>query len=494
MKNLANLVLAAVMGSALTLGASWLFQPEGKIYHVEHVPATPAVSARYDADGKLETPIDFSQTAEQVTPAVVHIKSTVSRRASSMPGQGDVPDLFRYFFDEEDLRGRGGTPRPQVGTGSGVIISADGVIVTNNHVIDKAEDIEVTLFDKRSYKAKVIGTDPTTDLAVIKIQERELPFLPFANSDDVKVGEWVLAVGNPFNLNSTVTAGIVSAKARNINILQDRTAIESFIQTDAAVNPGNSGGALVDIRGRLIGINTAIASRTGSYAGYSFAVPSRIVSKVVEDLLEYGTVQRGFLGVTIRSVNAALVREYDLAVNEGVLVDSLTVDGAAREAGIQPRDVIVAVDGKKVRDASSLQELIGTKRPGDMTSITVNRDGDLLRYDVTLKSLMGNTQLVAREQYDAFEGLGAEFVPLTEEELSHFGVKAGLKVARLYPGKILRDTKMEENFIITHVDNKPVQSVKELAKIVEGKKGGLLIEGFYPDAPEESFYYALGLN
>ena len=355
-------------------------------------------------------------------------------------------------------------PQPRVGSDSGVIINESGYIVTNNQVVANADDIEVGLHDNRTYKASVIGTDPATDLALIQIKETDLPTLPFVNSDDVRIGEWVLAVGNPFNLNSTVTAGIVSATARNINILRDQYAIESFIQTDAAINPGNSGGALVNLEGGLIGINTAIASPTGAYAGYGFAVPSNIVSKVVEDLLKYGSVQRGYLGVMIRGVNSTLAEEEDLEVITGIYVDSLLENSAAREAGIQEGDVIVSINGSTVNTAPKLQELIARKRPGDEIEVKVNRNGTEKTFTVTLNNREGNTEIVAQEKNETLNMLGADFETLDEETAQKLNIDGGVKVSRLYPGKLRKDTDMQEGFIITKVDGKPVKNVDRVCQ------------------------------
>lgn len=492
MKKLISLVLAASIGSAMTIGAFMIFQPQSKVYRIEHQNVAPSISTRYD--GNKDTPLDFSYTAEKVTPAVVHIKSTVTGNRNGRGRSEQIPDAFRDFFGEGNPFGDSG---PSVGTGSGVIISENGIIVTNNHVIENADDIEVTLYDNRVFKANVIGTDPTTDLAVLRINQTNLPFLSFANSDQVKVGEWVLAVGNPFNLNSTVTAGIVSAKGRSINILRKRTAIESFIQTDAAVNPGNSGGALVNLDGGLVGINTAIASRTGSYAGYSFAVPSRIVSKVVEDLIEYGTVQRGFLGVVISSVDANRAKQLGLEdLNAGVRVDSLSAGGAAEAAGILPGDVIVEVDGIPVAGNPDLIGRIGTKRPGEKATLLVNRDGNKKEFEVTLRNSSGTTLFAERPaKSETLSTLGADFENLTREDKSDLEIDGGVRVSRMYPGKLRKNTEMREGFIITHVDNKRVKDIEDLTQILDRKKeGGVLIEGFYPTDPGESYYYALGMD
>ncbi|MCS7073317.1 MAG: trypsin-like peptidase domain-containing protein, partial [Bacteroidia bacterium] len=303
----------------------------------------------------FEQPMDFRSAAAQATPAVVHIKSTITKRNSrSSSPFGDDFNPFREFFGDGFIQ-----PQPTDATGSGVILTADGYVATNNHVIENADKIEVILNDNRSYTATLVGTDPSTDLALLKINEKNLPFLKFGDSDKLEIGEWVLAVGNPFNLTSTVTAGIVSAKARSINILQDRFKIESFIQTDAAVNPGNSGGALINTKGELVGINTAIATKTGYFSGYSFAVPVNIVRKVMDDLMQYGEVQRGFLGIEIRDVNAELAKEKKLKDVKGVYVGKVNENSAAESAGLKEGDVITKIDEVKVNTASELQEQIG---------------------------------------------------------------------------------------------------------------------------------------
>ena len=389
---------------------------------------------------------------------------------------------------------------PRMGSGSGVIINSKGYIVTNNHVIANADDLEVTLNDNRSYKAKVIGADPTTDIALIKIEADKLSSLSFVNSDDVRVGEWVLAVGNPFNLNSTVTAGIVSAKGRSIGIIGDNnaqdsvnSAIEAFIQTDAAVNPGNSGGALVDLSGNLIGINTAIASPTGSYSGYSFAVPSNIVSKVVEDLMAYGTVQRGWLGVQIRNINSQFAREQDLNVISGAYIDRIDPKSGAKEAGIEEGDVIVSIDGRDINNTTQLIGYIGSKRPGDKINVTVNRSGKEITYDVTLKNREGNTEVVKKERVELLTVLGAELENVDKATLKRLDISSGVKVKSLTPGKIRKSTDMRPGFIITKIDGQPVKSKDEVVKILEKKEGGILIEGVYEDTPG-TYYYGLGLS
>lgn len=495
MKASIQIVLAAVLGSALSLGAFTAFQDSKEKPVVQYVTdGSSAAGATFTRNTDSPSPLaDFVPAADKALPAVVHItsSSTVQRSSSDIYG---LPDPFKDFFQMP--RGRNSNPRQREelrkGTGSGVIISSDGYIVTNNHVIDNADKVKVMLNDNRSFTAEVIGTDPSTDLALLKIEEDNLDYLPFANSDDVRVGEWVLAVGNPFNLASTVTAGIVSAKGRNINILRNRSAIESFIQTDAAVNPGNSGGALVDLNGDLIGINTAIASPTGSYSGYSFAVPSRIVAKVIEDLKSYGTVQRAYLGVFIRDVNNELAEELALDRTEGVLIDSLMPEGAAKDAGIRVEDVIVAVDGNNVKSTSQLLEAIGRKRPGEIAKIEVVRQGKEKLLDVTLKNKAGNTEIVSPEEIDLVSSLGAEFEAISKKEAEKLNLMGGVKLKSLQEGKLSSKTNIREGFIITHVNKEAISSVEEFEEILGKTDGGVLLEGFYPGRPGVR-YYAFGM-
>jgi Do/DeqQ family serine protease len=382
-----------------------------------------------------------------------------------------------------------------LGTGSGVIINTNGYIVTNFHVIRNAEKLTVTLVDNESYDAEVIGTDPRTDLALIKVDKEGLPALPLVNSDNVKVGEWVLAVGNPFNLNSTVTAGIVSAKARRINILREQYAVESFIQTDAAINPGNSGGALVNLKGELVGINTAIASPTGTYAGYGFAVPSNLVNKVVNDLLEYGNVQRAVLGVTIRNNSSVLAEEKGLDYTSGVFIDSVMAGSAAEKGGVKVNDIIVAIDGDEISNSAELMEEIAERKPGESIDLTVRRDGQKKNLQVTLKGLESQTMArVSKPENNAMlRELGAQLRTLTKEESDQYGIEGGVMVEKLYPGKLLRETRMREGFIITGVDRRKVSSVNELVEDLKQSKGGVLIEGKYPD-DEELRYFGLSIS
>lgn len=493
-------MVAAILGSAITLGSMKVLDlqvNEGQTLKIEHVDGTPVVQTGYSGDAAAIN-FDFSAAAEKTMPAVVHIRSTIT---SSVQTQGNqqIPEQFRDFFGPFFRQGPS-DQQPAMGSGSGVIINPKGYIVTNNHVVKDASDIDVTLSDNRSYKAKVIGTDPTTDVALIKIDETDLPSVSLFNSDDVKVGEWVLAVGNPFNLESTVTAGIVSAKGRSINILNtagpnDSTnaAIESFIQTDAAVNPGNSGGALVNLNGDLVGINTAIASPTGSYSGYAFAVPANIVSRVVEDLMAYGTVQRGMLGVQINNINSAFARDKGLNVNAGAYVAAVQDGTAAKTAGIHNGDVITAVDDHQVSNTAELIGYIGSKRPGDKVAVKVNRGGETKEFEVVLKNKNGTTDIIKEEKPEIMTTLGADLSTVDSPTLKKMGLRAGVQVKALHAGKLRSETDIQEGFVITKIDGKSVSSVDDVTRKLENRSGGVLIEGMYPNSPKV-YYYGLGLD
>lgn len=495
MKRLGSLFLAAVLGSISTVATFQWFDKDKDNVKLEYAKSVPSSRVAYvDKNGTTTAvPVDFTAAAEKVTPAIVHIRSTSSGNArSDERTRGEEVDPFREFF---------GGPRapqgPSQSAGSGVIINPDGYIVTNNHVVADADVVEVTLTDNRSYKAEVIGTDPDTDLALIKIGQKGLPSLAFVDSDKAKVGEWVLAVGNPFNLTSTVTAGIISAKGRSINILSrgdnqlGSTAIESFIQTDAAINPGNSGGALVNLDGGLLGINTAIASPTGSYSGYGFAVPSDIVSKVVEDLLQYGTVQRGWLGVSIASVNSQLAKEKDLNINEGAYISGFADKSSAKEAGLKEGDVIIKIDEARIRTNTALIEYIGRHRPGDKVMITVDRGGKEVTVPVTLKNKDGQTSVVKVEPIKGSAALGASLEDLDTKTLKKLEINNGVRVKSLGNGILSRYTEMHDGFIITRVNDIAVKSVKEFNELLQKKKSGelVILSGIYEDYPRE-FNYA----
>jgi serine protease Do len=485
MKRALGYFTMALAGGLLALGISTYFTPStGALPGT--ADATPAV--RYvNLPGPAGTTMiapDFTGAAERTVNAVVHVttETMVTQR-----------DPFADFF--WGYRAPQQQPRPVQGAGSGVIISDDGYIVTNNHVIAGADKIQVHLNDRRMLEARIIGRDPSTDIALLKVDATDLPNMPFGNSDDVKVGEWVLAVGNPFNLTSTVTAGIVSAKARSINILQqdanrDIFPIESFIQTDAAVNPGNSGGALVNVAGELIGINTAIASQTGSYAGYSFAVPVNIAKKVTGDLLEFGSVQRAYIGVSIMDMDQSLAKEVGMDRIRGVYVRGLTDDGAAAASGMREGDVILKVGSMDVNNVPALQEQVGKFRPGNNVAVTVWRDGGERTMDVKLRGKDGTTNISLVKATDASTVLGADIRTATAEELKALNIRNGVKVTAINGGR-LRSSGIKEGFIITRIDQQAVNTPEDIARALDNKRGGVLIEGVYPNGTKA--YYGLGV-
>ncbi|MFA9370226.1 MAG: Do family serine endopeptidase [Labilibaculum antarcticum] len=504
MKKFGLLLLSAAIGSALTIGSFLLLPGNERTFKIEHVTDTPVIGANYTVtkDGVL-TPLQFTDVSKKVMDAVVHIKST---HMQNIQQSQKVPSPFHHFFRDDILKDFFGpyfhsnpqypwenNPWARIGSGSGVIINSDGYIITNNHMVEGADDIEVGLHDNRVYKAKVIGTDPTTDLALLQIKEKNLVSIPFVDSDKIEVGEWVLAIGNPFNLNSTVTAGIVSAKSRNINILQNSNAIESFIQTDAAINPGNSGGALVDLRGGLVGINTAIASPTGAYSGYGFAIPSNIVSKVVEDLLSFGFVQRGYLGIVIKNVDGNLAKEKDLELSEGVYVDSLASNSAAADAGIKKGDVIVKVNDAKVKTTAELLETVGRHRPGDKLDLHVNRNGKVKDFTITLRNAKGEANLSKKETDLVLVRLGIELEELSAKEAKKLDVTGGLRITKINSGLIQRQTSLKQGFIILQVDGKPINSLSEFEDYLNRKGEGIMLSGIYENYPG-TYYYAFGLK
>ena len=438
---------------------------------------------------------DLTGAADKSVHAVVHI--TTKMKAQGYESGSDNP-LFDFFFGPRgnvqprgNIQPRGYSQEPEysMGAGSGVIISPEGYIVTNNHVIEDADNIEVVLNDNRKFTAKIIGRDPNTDIALVKIEAKELPFLTWGNSDALKLGEWVLAVGNPFNLTSTVTAGIVSAKSRSIGIMSGQMPLESFIQTDAAVNPGNSGGALVNASGELVGINAAIASRTGSYSGYSFAVPASIAQKVVGDLKQFGEVQRALLGVQMKTVDDELAKEKNLGKIEGVYVDKTVEDGAARQAGIKSGDVIMAVNGTQVNAPQQLQEQIGKYRPGDKVSITVKRDGEPKQFSVVLRNTKGDTSIVKEN----LSVLGAEFAPISNKDKERLRIDEGIQVVDLSNGK-LKQAGVKIGFIITDINKTSVSSVEDIKRVLaqSSNKKPVLVEGVYPGG--EWTYYVFKLE
>ncbi len=410
--------------------------------------------------------INFLSTANRVVPGVVHIRT------------GYGPGVFSLNPLNYE--------RPVHSSGSGVIISDDGYIVTNNHVIEDATNIEVVMNNNQRYYAKLVGSDANTDLALLKIKAQNLPFVPYGNSDGIQAGEWVLAIGNPFDLNSTVTAGIISAKARNIGILQQKNglSVEAFIQTDAAVNPGNSGGALVNLAGELIGVNTAIATSSGSYQGYSFAIPVSLVKKVMDDLLEFGKVQRGLLGININDVNASLAEKHDLTVSQGVFVDWVVEGSAAEDSGMLSGDVIVAIDGHVVNSVSELQEWVARNRPGKEIEVAFLRNGTKMEIRVRLKNSQGQESFEKKEIKHQIEGAQFEDVPY--RELSKLLLDGGVKITHVSVGK-WKKAGFKKGFIISFIDKVPVENVEDLNRILEYKKGGVLVEGIYTDGQKGTF-------
>ena len=425
---------------------------------------------------------DFVDAAERSVDAVVHIMTKVVKQSNT------YDDFFGALLGQ--IYGYPGQTRSNtmVAYGSGVVLTPDGYIVTNNHVVEGADEVEVTFNNKVKKTATIIGTDPTTDLALIKVEATDLSFLTFGDSDNVRIGEWVLAVGNPFNLTSTVTAGIVSAKARNLSILGEGTSVESFIQTDAAVNPGNSGGALVNTKGELVGINAAIASHTGSYEGYSFAIPSNIVRKVVDDLLLYGETQRGYIGIFPQELTQELAQKEGLEDIEGVYVAEVTEGGAAKLAGIEKGDVITSINGKKVNTVTQLMENIRQYRPGDKVNVEANRKGRHHNYELTLLNEAGNVDVV--KSGDAFYNseFGLMLQPVSKDEKSRLDIKNGLKIVEIRQGRFM-NSGVPVDFVITKVNGYAVNSKADLEKALKSRTRRTTIEGVFPNGMPGSFYY-----
>lgn len=461
------------------------------------VNATPATSAAVPAQ-----PVDLTYAAEKSLPSVVHILSTKNSKVQTVEVESDpfsdfFSDPFGFFGNPQ---GNGGkqkrsvrTPKQQ-GSGSGVIISTDGYIVTNNHVVADADELTVTLNDNKEYSARIIGTDKASDLALIKIDGKNLPAITIANSDDIKVGEWVLAVGNPFNLTNTVTAGIVSAKARSLY----QNGVESFIQTDAAINPGNSGGALVNTRGELIGINAMLYSQTGSFSGYGFAIPTSIMNKVVADLKQYGTVQRALIGIQGQDVKNYVDakkdkgEDVDLGTMEGIYVAKVSEESAAEEAGMKEGDVITAIDGKPVGKMAELQEVLAKKRPGDKVTVTYLRDKKKATKTLTLKNEKGNTQVVKKADLDV---LGGNFRAVTDAQKEQMNIGYGLEVLKVNAGK-LKNAGITKGFIIQRVNDSAVKTIEDLQNAVKeastSKDPVLYIQGVYPTGKKA--YFAVPLE
>ena len=488
MKKYPNYFVAALSVIALAFSTGTLIK----------VNASPAALAAVPAQ-----PVDLTYAAEKSLPSVVHILSTKNSKVQTVEVQSDpfsdfFSDPFGFFGNPN--QGNGGkqkrsvrTPKQQ-GSGSGVIISNDGYIVTNNHVVADADELTVTLNDNKEYSARIIGTDKTTDLALIKIDGKNLPAITIANSENIKVGEWVLAVGNPFNLTNTVTAGIVSAKGRSLY----QNGVESFIQTDAAINPGNSGGALVNTRGELIGINAMLYSQTGSFSGYGFAIPTSIMNKVVDDLKKYGTVQRAVIGIQGSDVKNYVDaqkdqgKDIDLGTMEGIYVAKVTEESAAEEAGLKEGDVITAIDGKEVNKMADLQEYLAKKRPGDKVSISYLRDKKKSTKTVTLKNEQGNTQVVKKADLDV---LGGNFRAITDNQKQQFNIGYGLEVLKVNAGK-LKNAGITKGFIIQRVNDSAIKTIDDLQNVVKeastSKDPVLYIQGIYPTGKKA--YFAVPLE
>ena len=483
-KRILGTLLIAIVGSLIGIGIYSRFD-HGKTIIVQKGQPAPVQYTGMNSPTYVAP--DFRLAAEKTVHAVVHVK------VISQVKQYGYDNIQDYIF---------GNPRAysreMTGFGSGVIIDADGHIVTNNHVIDGSNSIEVTLNDGRILKADVIGRDPQTDIAVIKIKADNLQSLSFGNSNDLQVGDWVLAVGNPFNLTSTVTAGIVSAKGRwelgligqdnpykRQGAVKPTPGIESFIQTDAAVNPGNSGGALVNLNGELIGINTAIASQTGSFTGYSFAIPATIARKAVSDIIEFGEVKRVVIGIQGGTVVPELVEKENLKVNKGVYVQDITQDGGAIKAGLKSGDVITSIDGIKVNSMGDLQEQLAPHRPGEKVMITANRKGDEKDFEITLKTATGESKTVGSTEFWAY--LGADLEKISDKDLEKLNVSGGVRVTKIHDGKF-KSAGIPEGFVITNINRAEVNDVQDVRVIIERITGGVFIEGVGPDGKNDYYF------
>ena len=478
LKSISRPIMFTAIGGLVALGAAHSLGWTGKTVIIEDTNQS-ASQANLTADRPLPSaPTDFVAAAERTVEAVVHVKTTAER----------VQNYYNPFNDL--FFGRPSTPEKLEveGSGSGVILTEDGYIVTNNHVIKGAKTIVVTTSNNDEYEAELIGADPTTDIALLKIEGNALTKVDVANSDEVRLGQWVLAVGNPFNLTSTVTAGIISAKGRDINIIDEQSAIESFLQTDAAVNPGNSGGALVNTAGELVGINTAISSRSGSFEGYSFAVPANLMLKVVNDLKEYGRVQRAFIGINYNEVTAALSEELNLEVNKGVYVANVISEGAADDAGITKGDVIINVNGKSIASGADLTEALGQRRPGEKLSVVVNRSGKNKAFEVVLKNKLGTTEMLTKEE-ELLRNFGAELEELSSTDKRRLGLRYGIRVSKILGGRFQK-AGIPKDFIIVKLNNVYVENVESFDRLVRqfNPGDGVLIQGFEPNG--KANYYA----
>ena len=501
-----NILLTVIISGLTALGVIFgygKFQQSNNPNFQNHFNVPANYAGFFDSAGSPSAgPVDFTQAATAAVPAVVHIKTKTNPRQvnNNLPNKNPFSDMFGDDMFEQ-LFGNGSRQRsmPQMASGSGVIISDDGYIVTNNHVVAGADEVTVTLSNRKTYTAKVIGTDPSYDLAVVKIVATNLPFMLYGNSDDVKIGQWVLAIGYPLTLDATVTAGIISAKSRSLGLNRDKTggrtmAVESYLQTDAAVNMGNSGGALINTNGQLIGVNSAIASPTGYYSGYSYAIPVNIARKVVNDLIKYGSVQRGFLGAQF--TDAAMLTDDDkkqlnipLSV-DGIYIEQVTPNGGAIAAGIKKGDIIRKINGVEITTGSEMQEQLSNYKPGDKVNVTYERNGSSNTVAVTLKNNAGNYDIVKADEM--IDKLGVNLVTLDSKQAKTYGIPGGVIVKKINDGVINNQTRMRDGFIITKANGKPVKSVDEF-KAVIGSSKDVKIEGVYPGY-EEVFEYPLDLG
>lgn len=490
-------IVSMLAVAAISLGSIWGYsQYEQQRSSNSNTESNLFKPVSYQGDPVISGPeVDFEKAASKAVPTVVHIKTLTKPKQTSMQDMQDNP--FKDFFGNGfgDMFGGGGMqmqPQVQRASGSGVIISPDGYIVTNNHVVDGADEFTVTLSNNKTYKGKLVGKDPSSDLAVVKIDATNLPFMNFANSDETHLGQWVLAIGYPLNLDATVTSGIISAKSRSlgINSRQSKTPLEAFLQTDAAINPGNSGGALVNLDGDLIGINSAIASPTGSYAGYGYAIPSNMVKKIASDLIKYGSDKRAYLGVMFGSDQMS---DEDRAKNNikdgpGVFVMDVAQNSAAADAGIQKGDFITKVNGNAISTGTELIEKIATMRPGDKVNITYQRNGAERNVTVTLK---GDSGTYASMKEQAVEQLGASFNAVDKQTAAQLGISGGVQVKNLQDGALTQQTRIKEGFIITKVNDQRVTTVDQLKQALENAGNSAVISGIYPDQPQRHYEYAL---
>lgn len=481
---IATVAAAALAGGSAALLVNRLDNSTREVQFIERtVERNPALGSQFTAYSAEQYP-DLTYAAENAVKAVVNIEAVQEVEVA----QHAYDPFWEFFgFGAPQPQGRSQIQERRAG-GSGVIISDDGYIVTNNHVVENATKLRVKLNDGTVYDATTIGTDPTTDIALIKIDQTGLPTIPFGSSEALRLGEWVLAIGSPFDLQSTITAGIVSAKARRLDVIPDDLRIESFIQTDAAVNPGNSGGALVNTRGELVGINTVIKSSTGSYIGYSFAVPETIVRKVVVDLKDYGFVQRALLGVSYRFIDQEFIdaqgKELGIDKVGGVYVAGVTEDGAASEAGIRKGDIITAIDGVRIDNSTTLSEQIGRRRPNDKVVLSVKRGGDVKQFTVTLRNKAGKTELLTRESVDVSAVLGGKFADAGAKLCKELDIAGGVQVVDIKRGGLLERARVRKGFVITHINDKAVYKVGDLDKITDKVTS---VDGIYPDGRAASY-------